>query len=121
MKRAGGRSDAGYNAPTAVGDTAHIIVAAELTNSAADIGQLVPMLKTVKANTGEDPEQALADAGYRSEKNFKDLADSPKVLVVALGREGKRCVEIDAKKNPHTAAMAAKMQTEGGKAAYRRR
>ena len=121
MKRAGGGFDASYNAQTAVDDTAHIIVAAELTNSAADIGQLVPMLKAVKANTGKDPEQALADAGYRSEKNFKDLADSPKVLVVALGREGKRCVEIDAKKNPHTAAMAAKMQTEGGKAAYRRR
>ena len=118
MKHAGEGFDAGYNAQTAVNDTAHIIVAVKLTNNAADVGQLVPMLKAVKANTGKDPEQALADAVYRSEKNFEDLADSPTALVVAMGREGKRCVEIDAKKNPHTAAMAAKMQTDSGKAAY---
>ena len=119
MKRAGGGFDASYHAQTAVDDPAHIIVAAELTNNAADVGQLVPMLKAVKANTGKDLEQALADAGYRSEKNFEDLADSPTVLVVAMGREGKRCVEIDAKKNPHTAAMAAKMQTESPRNSWR--
>ena len=121
MKRAGGGFDASYNAQTAVDDETHIIVAAELTNNAADVGQLVPMLQAVKANTGKDAEQALADAGYRSEENFQALADSPTELVVALGREGKKCAEIDAKKNPHTAAMAAKMQTDEGRAAYRRR
>ena len=121
MKRAGGGFDASYNAQTAVDDTAHIIVAAELSNNAADAEQLVPMLEAVKATTGRTPEQALADAGYRSEKNFENLADSSTELVVALGREGKRCADIDATKNPHTAAMAAKLQTENGKAAYRRR
>ena len=121
MKRAGGGFDASYNAQTAVDDTAHIIVAAELSNNAADAGQLVPMLDAVKANTGHPPKQALADAGYRSEKNFEDLAGSSTELVVALGREGKRCADIDAKTNPHTASMAAKLQTEHGKAAYRRR
>ena len=121
MKRAGGGFDASYNAQTAVDDTAHIIVAAELGNNAADVGQLVPMLAAVQANTGQAPEQALADAGYRSEKNFEDLAASPTELVVAMGREGKRCAEVDAKAHPHTAAMAAKLQTEAGKAAYRRR
>ena len=63
-----------------------------------------------------------ATAASKSSRTWPThLADSPTVLVVAMGREGKRCVEIDAKKNPHAAAMAAKMQTEGGKAAYRRR
>jgi hypothetical protein len=121
MKRAGGGFDASYNAQTAVDDTAHIIVAAELGNNAADVGQLVPMLEAVKTNTGHAPKQVLADAGYRSEQNFKDLAGSPAELVVAMGREGKRCAEVDAKTNPHTAAMAAKLQTQDGKAAYRRR
>ena len=121
MKRAGGGFDASYNAQTAVDDTAHIIVAAELGNNAADVGQLVPMLAAVLANAGQAPEQALADAGYRSEKNFEDLAASPTELVVAMGREGKRCADVDAKANPHTAAMAAKLQTDAGKAAYRRR
>lgn len=69
------------------------------------------------------PAQAQADAGYRSEKNFEDLADSPTELVVAMGREGKRCAEVDAQTHPHTAAMAmaAKLQTEVGRCAYRRR
>ena len=42
MKRAGGGFDASYKARTAVNDTAHIIVAAELTNNAADVGQSTP-------------------------------------------------------------------------------
>ncbi len=121
MKRAGGGFDASYNAQTAVDEQALIIVAAELGNNAADVGQLVPMLEAVKANTGQAPEQALADAGYRSEDNFKALAASGTELVVAMGRAGKRCAEVDAQKSPHTAAMAAKLQTDAGKAAYRKR
>jgi len=121
MKRAGGGFDASYNAQTAVDDTAHIIVAAELGNNAADAPQLVPMLQAVKTNTGEFPRQALADAGYRSEANFEQLAGLPIELVVALGREGKSRAQVDPATHPHTAAMAAKLQTQAGKTAYRRR
>lgn len=121
MKRAGGGFDASYNAQTAVDDTGHIIIAAELGNNASDVEQLVPMLQAVRDNTGQLPKQVLADAGYRSEKNFEDLADSRIELVVALGREGKRFAPIDATTHPHTAAMAEKLQTPQGKAAYRRR
>ena len=121
MKRAGGGFDASYNAQTGVDDTAHIIVAAELSNNAGDVGQLVPMLQAVAANTDQAPEQALADAGYRSEHNFEALAGSSTELVVVMGREGKRCAEVDAKSNPHTAAMAAKLRSDQGRAAYRRR
>ena len=121
MKRTGGGFDASYNAQTAVDDTAHIIVAAELGNNAADAQQLVPMLQAVWANTGELPRQGLADAGYRSEANFEQLAALPIELVVALGREGKSQVQLDAQTHPRTAAMAVKLQTEAGKTAYRRR
>ena len=79
------------------------------------------MLDAIKDNTGHAPEQTLADAGYRSEDNFKALAGSSTELVVAMRREGKRCVEVDARKNPHTAAMAAKLHADAGKAAYRKR
>lgn len=48
-------------------------------------------------------EMGLADAGYRSEDN---LRSAPIELVVALGREGTAHTEIDAKRNPHRAAMA---------------
>jgi transposase len=121
MTRTGGGFDPSFNAQTAVDDTAHIIVAAEVGNNAADVVQLLPMLKAVTNNTGQVPTQLLADAGYRSEKNLKDLVASGVDAVVALGREGKRGAEIDASKSPHTAAMAAKLQSNEGKAAYRRR
>ena len=121
MKRSGGGFDASYNAQTAVDDTAHIIVAAELSNNAADTHQLVPMLQAVKSNTGELPKQGLADAGYRSEDNFEQLAGLPVEMVVALGREGKSQAQIDPERHPHTAAMADKLQTQAGRTAYRRR
>jgi len=121
MKRAGGGFDPSYNAQTAVDDTAHIIVAAELGNNAADCGQLLPMLQAVKDNLGALPKQGLADAGYRSEESFAKATSPEMELVVALGREGKQQVQVDAEAYPHTAAMAAKLQTKEGRVAYRRR
>jgi transposase len=121
MKRAGGGFDASYNAQTAVDDAAHIIVAAELTNNASDAGELPTMLQAVKNNLDALPEQALADTGYKAEAVFEALADSGCELVVALGREGKQALRFDPQRSPHTAAMGAKLQTDEGKAAYRRR
>ncbi len=121
MKRAGGGFDFSFNAQTAVDQTAHIVVAAELTNIAADSGELAVMLTAVKANVQADAAQVLADAGYRSEAVFEQLRDHPSELVVALGREGKEQVAIDSSKYPRTAAMAAKLQTDEAKEAYRKR
>ena len=120
MLRAGGGFDPAYNGQTAVDDTAHIIVAAELGNCAADVGELPKMLHAVKDNVGAYPAQTLADAGYRSEAVFEELAEHTE-LVVALGREGKKLAAIDPESLPCTAAMAAKMDTEQTRAAYRRR
>ncbi|MDI3511408.1 MAG: hypothetical protein PWQ61_2173 [Betaproteobacteria bacterium] len=121
MKHASGGFDASYNAQTAVDDEAHIIVAAELTNCASDAGELPTMLQAVQGNLGELPQQVLADTGYKAEAVFEALADSGCDLVVALGREGKQALHFDPQRSPHTAAMADKLQTDEGKAAYRRR
>lgn len=121
MKRAGGGFDQSYNAQTAVDETAHIIVAAEVNNVAADSGQLPVMLTAIKANLGADPRQALADAGYRSEAVFEQLRESSVELIVALGREGKEQVQIDAEQYPRTAAMHGKLISEEGQKAYRKR
>jgi hypothetical protein len=121
MKRAGGGFDASYNAQTAVDDAAHIIVAAELTNCASDAGGLPTMLRAVRDNLGRLPEQALADTGYKSEAVFEAWADTGCDLVVALGREGKRALTFDPERSPRTAAMAVKLQSAAGRAAYRRR
>lgn len=124
MKRAGGGFDYSYNAQTAVDEANHIIVGAEVVNTSSDVHQLVPVLKAVKATTEADPKQVLADAGYRSEEEMAKLAkERPETeLVIALGREGREQAKpMDAHRYPHTLAMQAKLQTDRGKADYRKR
>ncbi|MGZ8981975.1 MAG: IS1182 family transposase [Burkholderiaceae bacterium] len=121
MKRAGGGFDQCYNGQTAVDSHAQIIVAAELSNCAADSGQLPAMLAAVDANLGASPDQAIADAGYRAEAVFAQLAAHSTNVLVSLGREGRDTARIDAKANPYTVAMAAKMATPQAQRDYRRR
>ena len=124
MKRAGGGFDYSYNAQTAVDETAHIIVAAEVVNTSSDAQQLPMVLAAVKAHTGKAAQQVLADAGYRSEAVMAELARTQPdtELVIALGREGKvQAKPRDAQRYPHTVAMAAKFQTDQGKSDYRKR
>ena len=121
MKRAGGGFDYAYNAQAAVDDTAHIIVGAQLSNSGSDAGRLAPMLAAVEQVLGQAPQTVLADAGYRSEATFEQLRNHPSELIVALGREGRQQVAIDATRRPLTAAMAHKFLTPETQQAYRRR
>ena len=83
--------------------------------------RLPALLEAVKTNTGNLPQQALADAGFRAEASLEKLATMPCEVIVALGREGRTQVTIDANKYPHSAAMAQRLQSEQAKAAYRRR
>jgi transposase len=112
-----------YNGQTAVDAHAQIIVAAELTQCASDSGELPGMIAAVERNTGEAAAVVLADAGYRSEAVLARLVESAPAtaVLVALGREGKRQLGIDAGRLPHSAAMAAKMDHPDGRGRYRRR
>lgn len=121
MKRTGGGFDQSYNGQTAVDAHAQIIVAAELSNCAADSGQLPQMLAAIDINLGQVPENVIADTGYRAEAVFAQLASHPANIMVSLGREGREIAALDPKKSPYTAAMAAKMATPEAQAAYRRR
>jgi len=91
MKRAGGGFDYCFNAQTAVDEAAHIIVAAEVVNTSSDVQQLPKVLDALQAYTGQQAQQVLADAGYRSEAVMAELAHKlPQTdLVIALGREGR--------------------------------
>ena len=53
-----------YNAQAAVDAEVQIIVAQDVTQSAVDCGQLVPMTDAIEANLGRKPAQLSADAGY---------------------------------------------------------
>ena len=121
MKHSGGNFEQSYNGYTAVDAEHQIIVAAELTNCAADSRALPVLIAAVKDNLGELPGQTLADAGFRSEAVLAKVAENHGDVLVALGREGRDDATINAEKYPHTAAMATKLKTVKGDAAYRRR
>jgi hypothetical protein len=119
MKRAGGAFDDSDNAQSAVDETAHIIVAAEVLSTNSDLHQLAPVLNAVKANTKADPKQVLADAGYRSEEELAKLATKkPEIeLVIVLGQEGRQQAKpIDTDRYPHTvdAGQVADRQGQEG-------
>jgi transposase/IS5 family transposase len=110
-----------YNAQTCVDEEHQIIVAAEVTNCAADSTQLLPMLDAIRNNVDELPVQVLADSGYRSEANFQELESKNIDGVIALGREGKEGATPISESNQATQRMKEKLKSEDGAAAYRRR
>lgn len=108
-----------YNAQTAVDGTAQIIVAADVTQSASDSGQLCPMLDQVRRNTQRTPARLLADAGYASEDNLRSLHRRGIDGYVAMGRGQK-----DPEREPsgkYSKQMSKKMKTKRGKEQYRKR
>lgn len=121
MKHGNGAYEQSYNGHTAVDAKNMIIVAAELSQNAADRDRLPVMLEAVKTNLDAYPNQTLADAGFRGEAIFEQLAETPTELIVSIGREGRKHTAIDADKYPHTALMQARLETESAKAAYRKR
>jgi hypothetical protein len=48
-----------------------IIVVHDVTQSAGDCGQLIPIADAIEINLGRKPEQLSADAGYCSEANLE--------------------------------------------------
>src|SRR5262252_2995973 len=75
-----------YNAQAAVDAEAQIIVAQDVTQSAVDCGQLVPLTDAVETNLGRKPGQLSADAGYCSETNLEALETRNIDAYVATGR-----------------------------------
>src|SRR5882672_10384344 len=75
-----------YNAQAAVDGEAQIIVAHDVTQSAVDCAQLVPMTDAIESNLGRKPEQLSADAGYCSEGNLEALENRSIDAYVATGR-----------------------------------
>ena len=75
MKRAGGGFDPAYNAQTAVDETAHIIVAAELVNTAPDANWLLPM---VRPGSDEQPRRvARSGVGRRGLPQRREPEEHP--------------------------------------------
>jgi transposase len=80
-----------FNAQVATSEDG-VIVAAEITTSVRDVGQLVPMVEAVTANTGRRPGIVVADNGYLSESNLEQLARQRQRGLLAVGRDGKKAM-----------------------------
>lgn len=65
----------GYNCQAGVDAETQIIVAADLTNQAADHDHLPGLVDQVADNVGQFPDEASADAGYWSEANLAALEE----------------------------------------------
>lgn len=120
-----------YNAQAVVDDDHQVIVAADLTDCASDVVSLHPMTEQVAQNTGQHPEQLLADAGYCSADNLDKAAEvSEQTGTEFLIATGRRKHDEPAPPTPRgripkgaTAKqrMARKLTTKPGRAAYARR
>ena len=110
-----------YNAQVAVEGQNQMIVATEVSSNANDQGRMVPLVDEVEATHGERPETVLADAGYCNEDDLQVLEARGVDGYVALGREGKHEIRVNAAKHPAKARMAEKLATEAGRAQYAQR
>lgn len=110
-----------YNAQIAVDAEEQIIVAAQVEQSAADTGSLLPMLDQAERNTGGGPRVVLADAGYKSEGNFEGLEARDITGYIPLGRERREPARESDEELLATRRMKRRMATKRGKQRYRKR
>jgi transposase len=84
-----------YNGEIAVTED-QIIVYSDVTDEPVDTNQLVPALDGIKEVCGQKPKQLVADAGFNSAKNLRELEDRkiagyiPETGEFNLGKEIKR-------------------------------
>ncbi|PYX54843.1 MAG: IS1182 family transposase, partial [Acidobacteria bacterium] len=64
----------GYNTQIAVEPLFQLVVGQTVTPAANDKQQVVPLIQAIQEQSGQKPEEVLADSGYCSEENLKYLA-----------------------------------------------
>lgn len=113
----------GYNAQAAVDERAQVIVACGLTDAGTDQAQLAPMVTAIRTNTGRNPTELSADAGYCSASNLRTLARRRIAAYIATGRQrhGTPAAVGSRKSSGLIARMAAKLKRAGHRSRYRLR
>jgi hypothetical protein len=120
-----------YNAQATVDEASQVILAAEVSAQAGDVGQLIATIEATEANleaagVTERPKTYVADAGYCSEENLTVAKEAGLDVLVATGkpRKGERVLAVH---GPVPAAatqrqrMARRLKTTKGRADYARR
>jgi len=118
-----------YNAQAAVEPTLQLIVGQTVTAASNDKEQLMPMVDVIEQQSGQRPEEILADSGYCSEKNLEalDSADDPERRIegyVATERQKHGEYKEPCPKGPLPAGasrvdrMRRKLKTKPGRSVY---
>lgn len=119
----------GYNAQAAVEPDFQLIVGQAVTQAANDKEQLLPMVEVIEEQSGQRPEEILADSGYCSEKNLEGLesADSAEQKIIGYiaterlkhGEHKEPCPRGPLPKDAtRVDRMRRKLKTKAGKAVY---
>jgi len=121
-----------YNAQAVVDEKSQVIIAAEITQQAGDVGQLLPMVTAASKSLlaigiESSPKVILADAGYCSEDNLASLEKDKVNALIATGRlkRGETVPSSPRGRIPAKATrrerMARRLRTKSAKADYARR
>jgi transposase len=119
----------GYNAQAAVEPDLQLIVGQTVTQATNDKEQLMPMVEVIERQSGQRPEEILADSGYCSEKNLEALesASQPEQRIagyIATERQKHDEYREACPKGPlpkdatRVDRMRRKLKTKAGKAVY---
>ena len=119
----------GYNAQAAVEPDLQLIVGQTVTQAANDKQQLMPLVEVIEQQSGQRPEEVLADSGYCSEPNLEALesAENPERRIegyVATERQKHGEHREPCPKGPlpkgatRVDGMRRKLKTKSGKAVY---
>ena len=109
----GGNYLQAYNGQAAVDSGHQIIVAADLSNTPPDTWQLQPMVQQTIDAMGEPPTVFTADNGYYADDNAIFCAERGIEAYISTGKHPAATEERQ--------AMTTRLQSEAGKAAYKRR
>jgi transposase len=112
-----------YNVQVAVDDF-QLIVGQAVTQETNDKKQLMPMITTIQQQSGDMPDQLLADAGYCSDESLTAIAHTRIDAYVSTRKQkhGERPGPCPRGPLPKTATiidrMSRKLHTKAGAAAY---
>ena len=124
LRQRGDKFVLGYSAEIAVSDD-HLIVAQRVTQNATDNDSLLPMVDQVQQRCGAVPAAALADSGFFSLHNLKQMeqrnidAYVPDSNMARALNLGARCRTRAC--HPAHRRMRAKLRSPAGQVAYARR
>ena len=113
----------GYNVQVAV-DELQLIVGQRVTQDTNDKKQLMPMITTIAQQSGDTPDQMLADAGYCSDESLTAIAATTIDAYISTRkqRHGERPGPCPRGPLPKTATMgdrmSRKLHTKAGAAVY---